>query len=198
MTSGAILAGGHARRFNGRDKTQLQVDGTRMIDRQCGILRACVERIFLVGYRGDVVPSHTPLSRVDDRVPDCGPLGGLDAALAAAGSDAVLLVACDLPNLNADLLGWLVGRLAAADADAVVPRTERGYHPLCAVYAQSCVPSVRDNLQRGQLRMTGLLTTLRLRVVETAELSRFGDPERLFANVNSQADLDAVESLKNH
>ena len=46
--------------------------------------------------------------------------------------------------------------------------------------------------------MTDLLATLRLHVIDTAELARFGDPERLFANVNSQADLDAVESLKNH
>jgi molybdopterin-guanine dinucleotide biosynthesis protein A len=101
-----------------------------------------------------------------------------------------------MPNLHPGLLAFLVDCLG--NADAVVPRTERGYHPLCAVYAQSCGPRVQDHLQRGQLRMTDLLATLRLHVIDTAELARFGDPERLFANVNSQADLDAVESLKNH
>jgi molybdopterin-guanine dinucleotide biosynthesis protein A len=195
MTSAAILAGGHARRFAGRDKTQVRVQGRRMIERQCEVLRGLVPRIFLVGYRGEV-DAQLPVTCVPDRTPDTGPLGGLDAALDAAGDDAVLLVACDMPNLGADLLTFLVDRLG--DADAVVPRTERGYHPLCAVYAQSCRPAVQDRLQRGQLRMTDLLAALRLCVVDTAELARFGDPDRLFANVNSQADLDAVESLKNH
>lgn len=195
MTSAAILAGGQARRFGGRDKTQIRVQGRRIIERQCEILRACVPRIFLVGYRGGI-DAHLPVTCVADRTPGQGPLGGLDAALDAAGDDAILLVAGDMPNLHAGLLACLIERLG--DADAVVPQTERGYHPLCAVYAQSCRPAVQDRLQRGQLRMTGLLATLRLRIVDAAELARFGDPDRLLANVNSQADLDAVESLKNH
>jgi molybdopterin-guanine dinucleotide biosynthesis protein A len=194
MTSAAILAGGRARRFGGRDKTRLAVDGRSMLERQCDVLRACVPRIFLVGYRG-AVPVGSSVTPIADRTPDRGPLGGLDAALAAA-DDAVLAIACDMPNLDPALLLHLIDQLA--DADAVVPRTERGYHPLCAVYAQSCRPAVAGQLQRGQLRMTDLLATLRLRVVDTDELSRFGDPDRLLANVNSQADLDAVESLKNH
>ena len=72
-----------------------------------------------------------------DRVPACGPLGGLDAALAAARDDALFCVACDMPFVTARAPAPTCLALAA-DADVVVPRTERGYHPLCAVYTRAC------------------------------------------------------------
>jgi len=84
------------------------------------------------------------------------------------------------------------------DADAVVPRTERGYHPLCAVYAQSCRRPVERRLDEGSLRMQDLLGELKVQVVSERELDAFGESDRLLANVNTLADLDALESLRNH
>ena len=55
--------------------------------------------------------------------------------------DPTIVVACDMPFVSAPLLGHLLRSLD--DADAVVPRTERGYHPLCAVYARA-LPSRRS------------------------------------------------------
>jgi molybdopterin-guanine dinucleotide biosynthesis protein A len=195
MTSAAILAGGRGRRLGGTDKSQLRVHGRTMLERQVDLLQDTVDRILLVGARPGV-PLDLRLTPVADRVPDCGPLGGLDAALAASGDAPVLLLACDMPNVSRSLVAHLLGQLGAADA--VVPRTERGYHPLCAVYAPSCVRAVRRRLDEGQLRMRDLLADLNVRTVEAAELERFGEAGHLLANVNTQADLDALESLRNH
>jgi molybdenum cofactor guanylyltransferase len=195
MTSAAILAGGRARRLDGRDKSQLRIGGRTILDAQIAALGARVTRVFVVGAGGRA--GHVPpLIQVADRAADCGPLGGLDAALAAAGDESVLLLACDMPNVTAPLLAYLIDSLD--DADAVVPRTERGYHPLCAVYAQSCRVPVQRRLERGQLRMRDLLGDLRVRSVDVAEVARFGDANYLLANVNTQTDLDALESLQNH
>jgi molybdenum cofactor guanylyltransferase len=195
MLSAAILAGGWARRLDGRDKSQLRIGGRSILERQVSALRSCTDRIFLVGSRNvSFVPES--LMVVADRMTDRGPLGGLDAALTAAGDDAVVLLACDMPNVTGPWLSHLVGLLD--DVDAVVPRTERGYHPLCAVYAQSCRSTVQRRLEQGQLRMRDLLTELRVRPVDPAEIGRFGEASHLLANVNTQADLDALESLQNH
>ena len=78
MTCGAILTGGHARRFAGRDKSQLLVDGRTILARQVDALKPCVERILLVG--ADKPALDPGLTVVADRVAGCGPLGGLDAA----------------------------------------------------------------------------------------------------------------------
>ena len=119
----------------GRDKSQLQIDGRTILERQVEALHGLVARIWLVGYRGSPARG-LPVAVLADRASERGPLGGLDAALAAAGDDDVLLLACDLPNVTRPMLAHLIHRRGGADA--VVPRTERGYHPLCAVYAQSC------------------------------------------------------------
>src|SRR3954471_4540585 len=123
MTSAAILAGGRARRLGGRDKSQLRIGGRSILERQVTALGSCTDRIFLVGSR-TAGPAADSLIVVADRMPERGPLGGLDAALDAAGDDAVMLLACDMPNVTGPWLSHLVSLLD--DVDAVVPRTERG------------------------------------------------------------------------
>jgi molybdenum cofactor guanylyltransferase len=194
-TSAAILAGGKARRMGGADKSQLRVGGRTILDRQLEALSGCVSRVMLVGGAAASL-DDSQVAVVTDRTPDRGPLGGLDAALDAAGADAVLLLACDMPFVTAAWLGYLVRQLGSADA--VVPRTERGYHPLCAVYAQSCRLPVSRRVERQHLRMLDLLDELRVRTIEAAEMAQFGEAGHLLANVNTRADLDAVVSLRNH
>ena len=123
MASAAILAGGRASRFDGRDKSRLVVGGRSIVERQLEALSRITDDILIVGARcppnprGGVAPRSVP-----DRVPGCGPLGGLDAALAAARDDAVVVVACDMPFVTAELLGHLLS--FAPGYDVVVPRTE--------------------------------------------------------------------------
>ena len=192
MTEAAILAGGRARRFGGRDKSRLLVAGRTILERQIEALTPCVSRIMLVGA-GDA-PRDPRLVAVDDRVGDRGPLGGLDAALHAANGP-VLLLACDMPFVTTPLLADLIAKFDGVDA--VVPRTERGYHPLCGVFAPQCRGPVRARLDAGHLRLRDLLTDLRVRTIDGDDLARFGEPNWLLANVNTQADLDALK-LQNH
>jgi len=128
-------------------------------------------------------------------VPDSGPLGGLDAALTAARDDCVVLVAGDMPFITASFLEGLV---ALSDpVDAVVPRTERGYHPLCAVYRRSCHPAVIRHLEERRLKMLELLEDLRVHVVDQEYIAMFGG-ERVLANVNTPDELHDLEALLGH
>jgi molybdopterin-guanine dinucleotide biosynthesis protein A len=195
MPSAAILAGGRASRFGGRDKGALVIGGRSIRERQIGELSRISDDILIVG--GVSGASHGGMAReVADRVADAGPLGGLDAALAAARDERLVLLACDMPFVTADLLAHLLA--LAGDADAVVPRTERGYHPLCAAYTRACQPAVAQRLVDRRLTMVGLFEDVRVRVVAGEELEAFGDPSRLFANVNTPADYDALEAFLNH
>lgn len=195
MPAAAILSGGHARRFGGADKSRLAVGGRTILDRQLEVLTSIAEPVFLVG-RTSAAPPPPGVVAIDDEVEGCGPLGGLHAALRASGDATLLLVACDMPHLNAPFLTYLL--TLATEADMVVPRTERGYHPLCAAYTPACAPAVRRRLETGQLRMGDLLSDVRVRVVEPEEIVRFGSGDYLLANVNTQAELDAIESFLSH
>jgi len=193
VASAAILAGGHARRFGGRDKSTLSVGGRRILDWQLDELRQLTDDIVIVG--GRTLHNLEGLRRVTDRVPESGPLGGLDAAFAAARDDRVIVVACDMPFITADFLGSM---LAISDSvDAVVPRTERGYHPLCAVYGRSCHPAVVRRLAERRLKMLELFEDLNVHVVGPAHVAMYGG-ERLLANVNTPDELDNLQALLGH
>ena len=197
MLSAAILAGGQARRFGGRDKGALLVEGRSIRERQLAELTALTSDILIVGDRA--ASADDGLSRrVADRIPGRGPLGGLHTALLESAGEATIVIACDMPYVSAPLLAHLTRLIH--DADLVVPYTERGYHPLCAVYSRACLEPVARRLAAERLKMTDLIDAkeLRVRAVTSEELCAFGDVRRLLANVNSPADHRELEALQGH
>lgn len=196
MPTAAILAGGRAARFGGRDKSALVIDGRSILDRQIAELLRVTDDVLVVGGPPMVTRSNARVRLVQDRVSGCGPLGGLDAALAAARDAVVAIVACDMPFVTAAFLNHLLD--LARGADAVVPRTERGYHPLCAAYTRACHPAVARRLADRRLKMTGLLEEVRVRELTAGEIDAFGDRHRLLANVNTPADYEEFAGLGSH
>ena len=214
----AILAGGRATRFDGRDKSALVVGGRTILDRQLEAFRALTDDILIVGgharlrcsssfgsaehvARADDVhagarPFQASVREIADIVPGCGPLGGLHAALTAARGDAVFVVACDMPYVTAPLADYLFS--LAGDAQIVIPWTERGYHPLCAVYTRACLGPVAARLANQQLAMRELMRDVSVRVVTDSEIGRYGATSRLLANVNTPAEYADLEALQGH
>jgi molybdopterin-guanine dinucleotide biosynthesis protein A len=178
-----------ARRFDGRDKSALEVGGRSILDRQLAELSQVSDDILLVaalpaaGRASTERTSHGPVRLIHDQMPRHGPLGGLHAALVAARHDVVLLIACDMPFVTAALLDYLASLASAADA--IVPLTGRRYHPLCAAYRRACQPFVARRLAERRLAMVDFLEEVRVRPVTEQELEAFGEPSRLLANVNT-------------
>jgi len=192
--SAAILAGGQARRYGGRDKGALVVDGRSIRERQIEELAAIAHDILIVGSPENLQSEGTGVRTVADRVPGCGPLGGVHTALLETAGDATIVVACDMPYISGRLLRHLAAM--AAGADAVVPRTDRGYHPLCAVYTRACVEPIARRLAERRLKMSDLFEDLRVRIVDAEELRSFGDVRRLLSNINTPADHQELEALQ--
>ena len=94
--SAAILAGGQARRYGGRDKSALVVDGRSIRDRQIAELATIAGDILIVGTSGPLRQGsdlgQTPIRAVIDRVAGCGPLGGLHTALLEAAFEITVVV----------------------------------------------------------------------------------------------------------
>jgi molybdenum cofactor guanylyltransferase len=196
----AILAGGRARRYGGRDKGALVVDGRSIRDRQIAELAVIADDIMIVGWSGDLRQGsgegRTKVRTVPDRMPGAGPLGGVHTALIESPFPTVVVVACDMPYISAHLLRYFAQ--LADGADVVVPRSEAGYHPLCAAYTRACLEPAARRLAAGQLKMIDLFEDVRVRVVGPNELQAFGDVRRMLANVNSPADFHELEALQGH
>jgi molybdopterin-guanine dinucleotide biosynthesis protein A len=67
--------------------------------------------------------------------------------------------------------------------------------PLCAWYGISCIGAIEQAAARGDARMIGFHDQLRVHRLPLAAVRTFGDPEQLFANLNTPADLAALERM---
>lgn len=116
-TVGIILAGGRSRRM-GTDKALLEIDGETLLARTTRVVATVVPEVLIVG-RTSLPPELTGTPAVLDAYGEAGPLGGIATGLAHSGAERVLVVACDLPYLQVEVLRFLVS--PAFGYDAVVP-----------------------------------------------------------------------------
>src|SRR5438552_2383660 len=95
-TAAAIVAGGRARRFGGRDKSRLLIDGQSIINRQLEILQHLTANIFIVSSDAERF-ADLGLPVFPDLLQGAGVLGGIWTALTSAAAARLLVVAGDLP-----------------------------------------------------------------------------------------------------
>ena len=163
---GAILAGGRGRRM-AADKTQMRRDGRRVLERTAALLAPLCGRVLLVARdetQAAELSGVCALETIVDAQPGLGPIGGLHAALKHTGGD-VLLVACDMPFLEAELLARLIETFRARSGQVVAMRTldeqkQWRIEPLCAVWPQNILPQVEQAIAAQRLSMTRLAEEL--------------------------------------
>lgn len=181
--TGAILAGGQSTRM-GRNKALLPWEGGTVIDAVASLMRGLFDHVLVVA--ADPEPYRfLGLPEARDHRPGMGPLGGIEAALRASPDPRVFVVACDMPFLSPDLIRHMA---SLPTAQAVVPYMAGRPEPLHALYSRDALASVHSLLAEGERRVYVLLDRLDVRRVEEDEVRRFGDPERVFANLNRPED----------
>lgn len=192
--TGVIVAGGENKRFGGAPKGLARVGGERILDRVAKAIRTVTRDIVLVANAADADAWLPGVTVVHDARAERGSVVGLYTALSGA-TDARLVVGWDMPFVSADLLTLVVERLGDGAA-AVIPEGPRGPEPFCAAYTAACVPVIEGAIERGEFRMASLVGLLPNVLRVTADdVRRFGDPERLFFNVNDKSDLERAEAM---
>jgi molybdopterin-guanine dinucleotide biosynthesis protein A len=139
------------------------------------------------------VPKLKPHIKVaiDCCKPGSAALVGLYTGLKEANTFYSLVVACDMPYLNIELLRYIIR--AAEGFDAAIPRIKQFIEPLHAVYSKNCIEPLKSQIETGNLQIFPLVKKVNVRFIEEDELNRF-DPQHLsFMNVNSESDLKTAK-----
>ena len=192
--TGVILAGGQATRYGGLPKGLERVAGERVIDRVANVLAQTTDELLLIANDASA-STWLPGVRVERDVrPGFGSLGGILSGVVHAGQPA-LIVAWDMPFVPAGLLAALRDLGERDHADAAVPESgsRRGVEPLCAYYTPACVAPIERQIDRGDLRVVGFYDDIRLARLDAELVRGFGDPERLFMNINTPDELALAE-----
>ena len=193
--SGIVLAGGKSRRL-GRDKAVEPVGGEPLIQRVIGRLSQVAGQMVVVvadAQRGADLSLPDTAKVAIDMFPGGGSLGGIFTGLSVADANWGVVVACDMPFLNLELLGYM---LALRDGyDAVVPVLDDRPEPTHAIYSKACLPYMESRLQANDLKIARFFDEVRVKYLPQRAVER-RDPEHLsFFNVNTQEDLDRALAL---
>jgi molybdopterin-guanine dinucleotide biosynthesis protein A len=167
-----VLVGGRSSRM-GFDKALLRWGSATLVERVASAARAAAGSVTLVGAPERY--AHLGYPTLADAEANRGPLGGIVAALAATSADWNLILACDMPNVSAELLKGLftAAEAGCAEVDCVAPVHEAGTEPLCAVYHRRALPALRAALDANRLKMQAIVRSLHTRFWRTGDSSPF-------------------------
>lgn len=189
-----LLAGGKSSRM-GQDKALLPFGKTTVIEFLLARLQQACEDVIVVTTPGQTYP-HLNVRKVFDLVPNKLSLGGLYSGLLQSPSEINFVCGCDMPLLKPELVRHLFAQIEGYEA--VVPKHNGFFEPLCAVYSKACLPHIEAQLQTVDLRMTSWLAHARVRFVDEEELRKV-DPEMLsLLNMNTPEDYHRMRKLAEH
>lgn len=189
--TGIVLAGGENRRM-GKDKAFLRVAGVPLIEHVLGALRKSVERIIIVTNSPEAYAAYDALV-VSDACERRGPLTGIYSGLLRSQDDYNVVVACDMPFLNSELLTYMTG--LAGKYDVVLPKIGNFTEPLHAVYRRELLHVIEDHIKKGQQRIQNIFTGLRVRYITEKEIDRFDPLRRSFINLNTPEEYKEATCL---
>ncbi len=171
----------------GRDKSLLEVRGETLLARAIAVLEGVPSEVLLACGPAERYAEYGR-RLVLDRFEDGGPLAGLEAAIAAAGTEWIAALACDMPRAEPSVFRSLLERAERDGLDVCFLATEGGIEPLCAVYRNTCAGPMRAALESGDRRVVSFLDHGRLKQGELAQETRgvavnLNTPEEFHAEV---------------
>jgi molybdopterin-guanine dinucleotide biosynthesis protein A len=184
--SAVLLAGGRSTRM-GHDKVLLTMPGSDLLLWQWQLRtleELQPENIFWSGPGRPGLPGHVRI--ISDDVENAGPLAGISACLNLLPSDLLVVLAVDLPRMNAVFLKNLLAR--CSPHRGVVARYDEFFEPLAAIYPKGLHVLAAEHLSQGRYAMHDFIReAMQRELLQALTLDERDFP--LFKNLNSVEDL---------
>ena len=194
MFSGIVLAGGKSKRM-GVDKRYVMFSGMNLLELSIKRLKGITEEVLVV--MGEEENLDIEDARfVLDVEKNLGPMVGLFSGLYEMKNLYGLVTPLDTPLLTSEFLNYL--KENAIGYDVTVPRWKRRIEPLIAVYFKNILPIMKEWITKEKDLTPYLFIQeldLRVRFIEEEEISKFGNPEILFLNINTEEDLKTAKRV---
>jgi molybdenum cofactor guanylyltransferase len=184
-----ILAGGRSSRM-GSDKAFLELAGKPLIARAVELARKVADDVSIVGEQKKLA-EYAPL--ITDIYSTRGPLAGIHAALSNSNSDWNLILAVDLPFLNAAFLKYLLTQAQSSAAIVTVPSTNNYFQPLCAVYRRRFAAAAESALAKGKNKIDALFAGIALRTISEEEMQANQFSAAMFRNLNTPEEWEQAK-----
>jgi molybdenum cofactor guanylyltransferase len=151
-----VLAGGESTRM-GQDKALLNLAGETFLSQVCLVAKECAAQTYVVSpwiekYQNFLPRGCQPVQeQLVLNASSNTPLIGFAQGLELVKTEWVLLLACDLPHLSSpQVKQWLIALTTVFPAEiACLPRSVKGWEPLCGFYRRGCLSSWKQYISEG-------------------------------------------------
>lgn len=192
----AILCGGRSRRM-GFDKRDIKIKDKLLIEIIAEQLEEVFDEVILVSNDKDKF-KHMKYKVVEDIIPDSGAVGGIYTALSNSSSKFLFITACDMPIVNLDYIRYMMGIIENSDVLGVVSNNLKQIEPLHAFYSNELIPTLKNNLEQGNLRLLNIISCCNLYYVKDEIVQGYCKKVNFFTNLNYKSDLTFLEKTFNY
>lgn len=185
-----ILAGGKSQRM-GQEKGLVNYKGKSMIQYIIDIAkRLNPEVIKIVSSNDDY--SKFGFELIQDKLTDCGPAGGIHAALTNSNTELNLILPCDTPELRLEFLMELLSRHQSGVV--TIPKAGGQLHHIIGIYEKKHLQSIQECIQLDDLKMSIVTRKIGLNIVDFDAVYGLEYGSKLTVNINDKQVLDELSS----
>lgn len=187
--TGIILCGGKSCRF-GEDKGLCTLAGEPMIQYPINALKGICDEIIISS--NDERYKELGYKFLPDSIKNIGPIGGIYTALKESINDNNLIISCDMPFINEELLKYIIAQsenslIAAAFMDNYV-------EPLCSYFNKASLPLIEEMIHHKYYKLQFLLNRANYTIIEIDNSLSF-HKNHLFLNINTQVEYKKAETI---
>jgi molybdenum cofactor guanylyltransferase len=188
-----ILAGGRSSRM-GCDKAFININGIPLLQKTCITASQCASQVYVITPWLEkyqiLIPTSCQIIQekvLPQETQPHGPLIGFAQALSWIETQWVLLLACDLPNLTPSAIKEWSHYLenVPTEAIALLPKSPKGWEPLCGFYRCRCLSSLDEFIQSGGKSFQKWLENQYVRELPISD-------RHLLLNCNYPSDLEKI------
>ncbi|HQG46530.1 MAG TPA: molybdenum cofactor guanylyltransferase [bacterium] len=195
--TGIILAGGASARF-GRDKALVRIGHHSAIGIAVELMQSIFKQVWISARRAEDY-SFLNLPVIPDLYPGAGPLAGLHAALKQSTTDKNIVISCDLPLMNREVIDALITSSPGHQIVVVQAAERLQFFP--GFYHRSLLPLIEERLActppgTGRNRSYSLYALIQQ--ADTAVLDAASFPfikETYFLNMNTPEDFEKIQRI---
>jgi molybdopterin-guanine dinucleotide biosynthesis protein A len=188
ILNGLVLAGGRSTRM-GKDKGLLQWHGKEQRYYLADILTGFCNEVFISCRAEQADGIDKKYKIITDEYDDAGPLGAIVSAFHQNKNGAWLIVACDLPLLDAKTIENLVSqRDESVMATAFQSPYDQLPEPLISIWEPGALPFLETALSEGKYSPRNVLMSSKIKMVHTADPS-------VLVNINTLKDEEKIMQL---
>jgi len=183
--TGVILAGGKNSRM-GSDKGLLEVGGKKIIVHIIEELKQVADEIIIIsnGTHYDFLGYKV----YRDIFEDCGPIGGIHAALTSSKTEKNLIVSCDMPFISKNIFKKIIGN--SKGFEVIIPEWGNGMiEPLCAIYSRSCADAFEKMIRKGEYKLRDSFKLFNVKKINFTKNKLSGNE---FLNLNTPEEYQKI------